>query len=40
MIAIFGPHLVVFYLLGIAVAIGCAILLFELGAMLKGALSD
>jgi hypothetical protein len=36
LIAIFGPHLVVFYLLGIAVAIGCAILLFELGAMLEG----
>ena len=26
----------VFYLFGIAVAIGCAILLFELGAMLEG----
>jgi hypothetical protein len=36
LIAIFGPHLAVFYLLGIAVAIGCAILLFELGAMLEG----
>jgi len=36
LIAIFGPHLVVLYLLGIAVAIGCAILLFELGAMLAG----
>jgi 4-amino-4-deoxy-L-arabinose transferase-like glycosyltransferase len=36
LIAIFGPHLVVFYLLGIAVAIGCALLLFELGAMLEG----
>ena len=36
LIAIFGPHLVVFYLFGIAVAIGCAILLFEIGAMLEG----
>jgi len=36
LIVIFGPHLVVFYLFGIAVAIGCAILLFELGAMLEG----
>ena len=36
LIAIFGPHLVVFYLFGIAVAIGCAMLLFELGAMLEG----
>ncbi|WP_333647551.1 glycosyltransferase family 39 protein [Candidatus Binatus sp.] len=36
LMAIFGPHLVVFYLFGIAVAIGCAILLFELGAMLEG----
>ncbi|MGB8413432.1 MAG: hypothetical protein WCE23_11470 [Candidatus Binatus sp.] len=36
LIAIFGTHLVVFYLFGIAVAIGCAMLLFELGAMLEG----
>jgi len=36
LIAIFGSHLLVFYLLGIAVAVGCAILLFELGAMLEG----
>lgn len=36
LIAIFGPHLVVFYLFGIAVAIGCALLLFEIGAMLEG----
>ena len=36
LIAIFGPHLVVFYLFGITVAIGCAMLLFELGAMLEG----
>src|SRR5216684_5395565 len=36
LIRIFGPHLVVFYLFGIAVAIGCAILLFELGTMLEG----
>ena len=35
LIAIFGPHLVVFYLFGIAIAIGCAILLFELGTMLE-----
>jgi Dolichyl-phosphate-mannose-protein mannosyltransferase len=36
LIAIFGPHLVVLYLFGIAVAIGCAIMLYELGAMLEG----
>ncbi len=36
LIRIFGPHLVAFYLFGIAVAIGCAILLFELGTMLEG----
>ena len=35
LIAIFGPHLVAFYLFGIAVAIGCAFLLFELGTMLE-----
>ena len=36
LIATFGQHLVVLYLFGIAVAIGCAILLLELGAMLEG----
>jgi hypothetical protein len=36
LIALFGPHLVVFYLFGIAVAIGCAILLFEIGTILEG----
>jgi len=36
LIGIFGPHLVVLYLLGIVVAIGCAILLFEIGTMLEG----
>jgi len=36
LVGIFGPHLLVFYLFGIAVAIGCAILLFELGTMLEG----
>jgi hypothetical protein len=36
LIAIFGPHLVVFYLLGIAIAIGCAIMLYQLGTMLEG----
>lgn len=36
LIGLFGPHLVVFYLFGIAVAIGCAVLLFELGTMLEG----
>jgi hypothetical protein len=35
LIAIFGPHLVAFYLFGIAVAVGCAFLLFELGTMLE-----
>jgi len=35
LIEIFGQHLVVFYLFGIAIAIGCALLLFELGAMLE-----
>ena len=35
LIAIFGPHLVAFYLFGIAVAIGCAFLLLELGTMLE-----
>jgi hypothetical protein len=36
LIGVFGPHLVVFYLFGIAIAIGCALLLFELGTMLAG----
>jgi hypothetical protein len=36
LIAIFGPHLVVLYLFGITIAIGCAIMLYELGAMLEG----
>ena len=36
LIAVFGPHLVVFYLFGIAIAIGCALMLFELGSMLEG----
>jgi len=36
LIAIFGPHLVGFYLFGIAIAIGCAIMLYELGTMLEG----
>lgn len=36
LIEIFGQHLVVFYLFGIAIAIGCALMLFELGAMLEG----
>jgi hypothetical protein len=36
LILIFGPHLVVFYLFGIVVAIGCAILLLEIGTMLEG----
>lgn len=35
LIGIFGHHLVVLYLFGIAVAIGCAILLLELGTMLE-----
>ena len=29
-------HLVVFYLFGIAAAIGCALFMFEIGAMLEG----
>lgn len=36
LIALFGAHLVVFYVFGIAVAIGCAMLLFELGTILDG----
>jgi hypothetical protein len=36
LILTFGPHLLVFYLFGIAVAIGCAILLLEIGTMLEG----
>ena len=36
LIAIFGQHLAVFYLFGIAVAIGCSMLLLELGTMLEG----
>jgi len=36
LIGIFGPHLVVFYLFGIAVAIGCSMLLLEIGTMLEG----
>jgi Dolichyl-phosphate-mannose-protein mannosyltransferase len=36
LLGIFGMHLVVLYLFGIAVAITCALLLFELGKMLEG----
>jgi hypothetical protein len=36
LIDIFGPHLVVLYLFGIAVAIGCAMLLLEIGTTLEG----
>ena len=35
LLSFMGPHLVVFYLFGIGVAIGCALLLFEIGAMLE-----
>jgi len=36
LIELFGQHLVVFYLFGIAVAIGCSVLLLEMGSMLEG----
>jgi Dolichyl-phosphate-mannose-protein mannosyltransferase len=36
LISLFGPSLNAFYLFGLAVAIGCALLLFEIGAMLDG----
>ena len=36
LVALFGHSLNAFYLFGLAIGIGCALLLFEIGAMLEG----